>query len=102
MTVLALKGSRAANGVSELHGQVSRDMWQSLFPGEAVGRCPDRPHHQWHSSARLDEGHRPPFLVRQVLGVGTHQRQLATPVAAHVRPADFWERLDEFPGVLEP
>ena len=31
MTVLALKLSRAANGVSELHGQVSREMWQHLF-----------------------------------------------------------------------
>jgi starch phosphorylase len=31
MTVLALKMSRAANGVSELHGQVSRDMWKKLF-----------------------------------------------------------------------
>jgi len=32
MTVLALKASRAANGVSELHGRVSREMWRSLFP----------------------------------------------------------------------
>jgi len=32
MTVLALKASRAANGVSELHGQVSRHMWQCLYP----------------------------------------------------------------------
>jgi len=31
MTVLALKLSRAANGVSELHGRVSRHMWQKLF-----------------------------------------------------------------------
>jgi len=31
MTVLALKASRAANGVSELHGQVSRSMWKELF-----------------------------------------------------------------------
>jgi glycogen phosphorylase len=31
MTVLALKLSRAANGVSELHGQVSREMWQPLY-----------------------------------------------------------------------
>ncbi|MCB9777251.1 MAG: alpha-glucan family phosphorylase [Alphaproteobacteria bacterium] len=30
MTVLALKGSRAANGVSRLHGEVSRDMWRRL------------------------------------------------------------------------
>jgi len=40
MTVLALKGSRAANGVSELHGQVSREMWQELFPGNAVADVP--------------------------------------------------------------
>ena len=40
MTVLALKGSRAANGVSELHGQVSRAMWQSLFPGKKVNDVP--------------------------------------------------------------
>lgn len=32
MTVLALKMSRGANGVSELHGQVSREMWKDLFP----------------------------------------------------------------------
>lgn len=31
MTVLALRYSRAANGVSELHGQVSREMWQELY-----------------------------------------------------------------------
>ncbi|MSU35128.1 MAG: alpha-glucan family phosphorylase [Pedosphaera sp.] len=31
MTVLALKYSRAANGVSDLHGQVSRTMWMELF-----------------------------------------------------------------------
>jgi starch phosphorylase len=35
MTVLALKISRAANGVSELHGEVSRHMWQALYPGVA-------------------------------------------------------------------
>ncbi|MET0390794.1 MAG: alpha-glucan family phosphorylase, partial [Polyangiales bacterium] len=32
MTVLALKLSRRANGVSTLHGGVSRRMWQSLWP----------------------------------------------------------------------
>lgn len=31
MTVLALRMSRAANGVSELHGQVSREMWKELY-----------------------------------------------------------------------
>ena len=39
MTVLALKMSRAANGVSQLHGQVSREMWKTLYketPAENV------------------------------------------------------------------
>ncbi len=31
MTVLALNTSRAANGVSELHGSVSRSMWQDKY-----------------------------------------------------------------------
>ena len=40
MTVLALKISRAANAVSELHGVVSREMWQSLYPGTPVDKVP--------------------------------------------------------------
>ena len=32
MTVLALRGSRAANGVALLHGEVSRKMWKNLYP----------------------------------------------------------------------
>jgi glycogen phosphorylase len=40
MTVLALKVSRAANGVSELHGRVSRHMWHSLFPDKPVEQVP--------------------------------------------------------------
>jgi starch phosphorylase len=40
MTVLALKLSRAANGVSELHGQVSRHMWQSLYPNVPEAEVP--------------------------------------------------------------
>lgn len=40
MTVLALKLSRAANGVSELHGRVSRHMWHSLYPDKSVEQVP--------------------------------------------------------------
>jgi glycogen phosphorylase len=40
MTVLALKTSRAANAVSELHGQVSRKMWHVLYPGKTVDDVP--------------------------------------------------------------
>ncbi len=40
MTVLALKLSRAANAVSELHGQVSRRMWHCLYPDRTVDQVP--------------------------------------------------------------
>ncbi len=40
MTVLALNLSRSANGVSKLHGEVSRSMWQHLYPGKSVDEVP--------------------------------------------------------------
>jgi len=40
MTVLALKNSRHANGVSAIHGSVSRNMWRSLWPGRADSEVP--------------------------------------------------------------
>jgi len=40
MTVLALRASRAANAVSELHGRVSRHMWQCLYPGVPEDKVP--------------------------------------------------------------
>ena len=40
MTVLALKFGRHANGVSALHGQVSRQMWQPLYPGRPEEEVP--------------------------------------------------------------
>jgi starch phosphorylase len=40
MTVLALKLSRRANAVSSLHGNVSRAMWNGLFPGYAEEQVP--------------------------------------------------------------
>lgn len=40
MTVLALKHSRRANAVSSLHGEVSRAMWTSLWPGRPEEEVP--------------------------------------------------------------
>ena len=40
MTVLALRLSRFNNGVSELHGQVSRRMWQKVWPQYPVEDIP--------------------------------------------------------------
>ncbi len=40
MTVLALRLSGQANGVSKLHGEVSRKMWQEAWPDRAVEDVP--------------------------------------------------------------
>jgi starch phosphorylase len=40
MTVLALRLSRFRNGVSALHGEVSRKMWSKLWPGFGPERAP--------------------------------------------------------------
>ncbi len=40
MTVLAFRLSAYHNGVSELHGHISRRMWQDLWPGTPVEQIP--------------------------------------------------------------
>jgi len=40
MTVLALRMAASSNGVSKLHGQVSREMWRGLWPGVPVDEIP--------------------------------------------------------------
>lgn len=58
MTVLCLKLSRAANGVSELHGQVSREMWKALYGGKPeqvpIGHITNGIHtHSWLNRTTL-------------------------------------------------
>ncbi len=40
MTILALRNAGNSNGVSELHGEVSRGMWHSLWPERPVNEVP--------------------------------------------------------------
>src|ERR1700687_4607347 len=40
MAYLAIRGSGAVNGVSQLHGQVSRQLFQPLFPRWPTGQVP--------------------------------------------------------------
>lgn len=40
MTVLALRMCRAANGVSQLHGEVSRKMWTVMYPERPENKVP--------------------------------------------------------------
>jgi starch phosphorylase len=40
MTILALRMAAAANGVSKLHGKVSRKIWQAIWPGVPQNEIP--------------------------------------------------------------
>lgn len=40
MTALAIRMSRSTNGVSKIHGEVSRRMWQGMYPGRSVENVP--------------------------------------------------------------
>jgi starch phosphorylase len=40
MTVLAMRLSRGVNGVSKVHGEVSRELWKELWPGRARDQVP--------------------------------------------------------------
>jgi starch phosphorylase len=73
MTVLGLTLSRRANAVSALHGEVSRAMWTSLYPGKSEDAVP---------IGHVTNGvHVPTWLAPQMarlydrhLGVGWRQR----------------------------
>ena len=40
MTPLAIRMCRSSNGVSEKHGEVSRELWQKMFDGKSVDEVP--------------------------------------------------------------
>ena len=40
MTALALRASGSVNGVSQLHGEVTKQMWQSIWPGTSYDALP--------------------------------------------------------------
>ncbi len=83
MTVLALKCSRAANGVSELHGEVSREMWQCLFPGKAVEEVP---------IGHITNGIHIPGWIK-----GTQRRFLRRKMGVeeekNINSAEYWQKL---------
>lgn len=87
MTVLALRLADRTNGVSKLHGEVSRRMWQSVWPGRQTEQVP--------ISAITNGVHVPSWistelkmLYAQYLGENWEER--------HDDPV-LWERLDDVP-----
>jgi len=87
MTVLALKMSGQANGVSKLHGEVSREMWQSVWPDRSVEDVPIT-----HVTNGIHVPTWIPSELRQLF------RKYLGPnwVDYHDDPA-LWERMDDIP-----
>ena len=56
MAYLAIRGSGAVNGVSRLHGKVSRHLFESLFPHWPEDEVPDRTRDQRSPCANLGLG----------------------------------------------
>ena len=91
MTVLAFKTSRRANGVSSLHGVVSRRMWRSLWP--------------WRSEEEIPIGHItngvhvPTWLAAQMRVL--YDRVLPEKWYLKTGEADVWKGIDNLtPGEL--
>ena len=87
MTILALKGSRSANAVSELHGQVSREMWKGLYANKPVSEVPIG--HITNGIHLLGwmKGPVRRFFRRKLITAGPNER---TPVAGET--TSFWQR----------
>ena len=68
MPVLAIRTSDHYNGVSELHGEVSRKMWQGLWPDLPDARDPDRVDHQRRPHARRGSRREMGALFTRYLG----------------------------------
>ena len=84
MTVLGLKLSSVANGVSRLNGEVARAQWHHLFPDRPVGQVPighitNGVHLPTWTSPKAR-----PFLDRHVEGWKTSP--------------DVWRRIDDIPS----
>ncbi|MCS7293211.1 MAG: alpha-glucan family phosphorylase [Gloeomargarita sp. SKYBB_i_bin120] len=87
MTVLALRLTRAANGVSQLHGEVSRQMWSILYP--------DRPVEQVPIGAITNGVHAPTWtapLFGDLFRTYVHPEW-----EAHVTEPEIWERVEQIP-----
>src|SRR5690606_2211331 len=87
MTVLALRLSGYANGVSKLHGEVSRKMWQFLWPDTPVDQVP---------IGHITNGvHSKTWLVPELEAL--YSRYLADNWQEKVDDPATWDSVDQIP-----
>ncbi len=87
MPVLALRLSEQRNGVAELHGQVSRAMWQFLWPGTDVDQVP---------ITHITNGvHTGTWLARRMGILFSHY--LGSDWMQHIDDPDMWAQVENIP-----
>ncbi|HVN03439.1 MAG TPA: alpha-glucan family phosphorylase [Bryobacteraceae bacterium] len=87
MTVLALRMAASSNGVSKLHGQVSRQMWHDIWPGVPVDEVP---------IGHVTNGvHFRSWLSHDMNGL--YDRYLG-PQWREAANGDLWKRVDTIPA----
>jgi len=89
MTALAIRMSRSTNGVSRIHGGISRRMWQALFPGSSVENVPIT---HVTNGAHLPSWIAPPLrrLLDRYLPEGWYEQKKVTDPAT-------WEAVEAIP-----
>lgn len=87
MTVLALRMCRASNGVSELHGQVSRKMWMVLYPDRSEDKVP---------IGYITNGVHAPTWTAPLLA-DLYAQYLGADWKTRAIDPKMWEKVDEIP-----
>jgi glycogen phosphorylase len=88
MAILAMRMAAYTNGVSELHGQVSRRMWQGVWPGVPVEEVP---------IGHVTNGmHQPSFISRDMAAV--YDLYLGPRWRTVPADAEVWSRVDRIPS----
>jgi len=90
MTVLALRLAERTNGVSQLHGEVSRRMWQSVWPGRPVEQVP--------IGAITNGVHAPSWISTNIKDLFCEY--IAPDWETRHDDPDLWERLERIPDRL--
>ena len=86
MTILALRLSRHANGVSKLHGEVSRSLWKDVWAGVPVAEVPIT---SVTNGVHTKTWMAPEFSALYDKHLGAWEEHLTEP--------DFWRRVIEIP-----
>lgn len=87
MTVLALRISRFRNGVSRLHGRVSREMWQSVWPEVPKQEVP---------ISHITNGiHIPTWISAEINGL--FNRYLGPRWLVDTTSDELWQRVEKIP-----